>query len=133
MKNIKLKNKIKQTLESVDFILFATIFGSYANETERIDSDIDIAVAGKKVLSAKQFLDLKTHLTSTLHRDVDLIDLNKVSGLILKEALHSGEVILKRDVQIYARLIKKMIYNQEDMMPYFNRILKQRREQFLND
>ena len=51
---------------------------------------------------------------------------------ILKQALSKGVLVQNLDKALYARLIIRMLYNQADMMPYHYRILRERRERFLN-
>lgn len=123
-------NKIESVLAKFPEIVFCSVYGSYAHGKPNKLSDVDIAFAGKSMNSEK-FLELKKLLAIVLEKDIDLIDLNRCSGLILKEALCTGKIILNRQPALYADLIKKLIYNQTDMMPYYNRILKERRQAFL--
>ena len=125
-----LKKKIKDKLNSLPNIQFATVFGSYAKNCNRPGSDLDIAIAAYEVITDKQMLEIRVQLTIALDKDIDLIDLNTVNGLILCEALCEGEVILKKDTLLYAELIKKLIYDQTDTMRYYNNILRQRRENY---
>ena len=95
----------------------------------RADSDVDIAVAGAAPLSAEQKQRLREELEQSLQRDVDLIDLQSATGNILRQALH-GTCILCRNKTIRYHLQKRLIYDQEDMQPYRNRIMETRRKRF---
>ena len=130
--NELLKNKITEIISSMPKIQIATVFGSYAKGCNHADSDVDIAIAADKPIHHKKMMQIKTDLTVALDKDIDLIDLNAVNGLILKEALCSGNLILKKNTLIYANLIRKLIYYQMDMMPYYSRILKIRRENYFH-
>lgn len=121
-----LVTSIKQVLTEFPFIYFGTLFGSACSGRMTASSDVDIAVAGKEQLTVEQRLDLSSRLSQFLGREVDLIDLNQVSGLILEQALCRSVVIWNEEPEIYADLLKKLWYNQADMMPYIRRILDQR-------
>ena len=124
--------KIQTTLEGFPEIIFGNVFGSYASGKPTVNSDVDLSVAAYNKLSFTMLQELRQRLNDCLDRDIDLVDLNVVSGLILKEALTTGKVIINKDPELYSALMKKMLYNQADMMPYYNRILKERREEFIN-
>ena len=129
---LAIKQKVQAVLTEFPDIMFAVVFGSYASGKQTENSDVDISVAAYDVLSFEVLQDIRKKFTDCLDRDIDLIDLNAVSGLILKEALTTGKVVFNKDPELYAALMKKMLYNQADMMPYYNRILSERREEFLN-
>ena len=75
---------------------------------------------------------LKTTLIENLAeisgRPVDLIDLRVVSGPILQQVLTRGKLIYCSDRALYAELIRTMLFNQSDMIPYYDRILAERRK-----
>lgn len=130
MKNDLIKN-IEKVFAEFPEVFFCSVYGSYAKGSPGISSDVDIAFASES-MNPEKFLKLKKQLAINLGKEIDLIDLNRCSGLILKEILCSGLIVLNRKPAFYAELIKKMIYNQSDMMPYYNRILHERRKVFLN-
>jgi len=131
MKNL-LEQKIQYELSGFPEIVFAEVFGSYASGKQTSSSDVDISIAAYDELPFATLQEIRKKLNDILDRDIDLVDLNAVSGLILKEALTTGRIVINKDPELYAALMKKMLYNQADMMPYYNRILKERREEFLN-
>ncbi len=75
--------------------------------------------------------DLATELSIHLRREVDLIDMQQVSGPILEQALCRGELMKNSDPDLYARLLKKLWYEQADMLPYYRRVLEERSRQWL--
>ena len=97
-------------------VLFAILFGSAAKGRLTAQSDVDIAVAANKVLSVESRCDLAVALSCALGREVDLIDLQAVSGPILEQALCSGRILKNNDHDLYAGLMKRLWYNQADMM-----------------
>ena len=124
--------KIREVLSKYPGIHFVTIFGSAAHNRLSEQSDIDIAVAGDQILSYEARMDLYAALSRALCCEIDLVDLQSVNGLILKEALCNGEIVVNNSPAIYAFLLKKMWYNQADMMPYVKMILKKRCQRFVN-
>ncbi|MCK5852245.1 nucleotidyltransferase domain-containing protein [bacterium] len=127
-----IKNICNEELKSYSDILFCSVFGSYAVNKQKETSDIDIAVSGKQKLSAEQKYKITQKLSDKLKKQVDLIDLQAVSGSILHQALTKGMPVFIKSKELYAEIIKRMLYNQADMMPNYNMILKKRRERFLN-
>ena len=112
-------------------VLFATLFGSAAKGRLTAQSDVDISVAAIKILSAESRCNLAVALSCALGREVDLVDLQSVSGPILEQALCSGRILKNSDHDLYAGLIKRLWYNQADMMPYYQRIIEHRSKEWL--
>jgi hypothetical protein len=54
------------------------------------------------------------------------------TGPILKQALSKGIIVRSNDKPSYARLISRRLFAEADMMPNYNRILRERRERFVN-
>lgn len=131
MTQLDIIDTISTVLDGFVNITFATLFGSACSDRMTESSDIDIAVAAQKKLSVEQRVALSNSLSVALKHEVDLIDLNQVSGLILEQALCQSKIIIKKDQALYAELLKKLWYNQADMMPYVKRILMQRSEKWL--
>jgi predicted nucleotidyltransferase len=127
--NIK---ELKRVLRIVPKIHYATLFGSSIKNRLTAESDIDVAVAADRPLENKLYLQWVDSLNSVLSHPVDLIDLNRVSGPILKQALCTGIVVKKTSALHLAQLIKKMWYNQADMMPNSLMILKSHCERFID-
>ena len=63
---------------------------------------------------------------------MDLVDLNRISGVLLKQVLTKGKIIYRKSDDAVYRLLKRMIYNQSDFMPCYNRAVKRRIEEFVN-
>ena len=98
----------------------------------RADSDVDIALLFDYPLNAEQKMMLISQLESELQRAVDLVDLFALSGTILKQVLRKGRVLIQTKQGTRAELIRKMIYNQADMMPYVSRTLIERQRRFIH-
>jgi uncharacterized protein len=124
--------KAKSCIEEFDKIQLALIYGSFSKGQQKATSDIDVAVAGTHKLSMDEKLDVAQSVSKVFKREVDLVDLKTVSGLILQQALTQGKIILNRKPGIYAELLKKMWFNQADMMPNHRMILEKRRKRFFS-
>ncbi len=122
----------KEVLQPEPGLHLAILYGSAAKRRLREDSDVDIAVLFDHPLSAGQKMELISRLERRLQRDVDLVDLFSLNGTILKQVLCSGMVLLQTEPQARAGLTRRMIFNQEDMMPYVSRTLIERQRRFID-
>jgi len=111
----------------------AILYGSCAAGKMNQASDVDIAVAGAQRLSIAERARIAACLARRVQRDVDVIDLQAISGVLLHQALAHGTPVLVRNKPLYAALMKRMLFNQADVMPYYRRLLAARRTQFFND
>nr|BFD62724.1 hypothetical protein BdHM001_14050 [Bdellovibrio sp. HM001] len=105
-------------------------FGSYAKGHPRPDSDVDICLAEDRPINAEKKIEYINELTLLLRKEVDLLDLNTANGVILKESLHTAKWVHKETV-VFAQIMKRMLFDQADFQPYYQRILKAKRERFL--
>ena len=63
-------------------------------------------------------------------RPIDLVDLSTAPAPVLRQVLTTGVCTLKKDVNLYANLLRKLWYDQADIMPNYGMILRRRRERF---
>jgi predicted nucleotidyltransferase len=124
--------RVKEVLRAVPGLKLAILHGSAATGKMRADSDVDLALLFDHPLNAEQKMMLISHLESALHREVDLVDLFALSGTILKQVLRKGRVLIQNQPGARTELIRKMIYNQSDMMPYVTRTLIERQQRFIH-
>lgn len=131
--NNDLAKHIKSILAHFSEIELAILYGSAVSGTLRPDSDLDIGVAGPSLLTAESKSRLIEALALETGRPVDLIDLQTTYGTLLHQILTKGKVIYCTNHTLYAELIKRMLFNQSDMMPYYYRILEERRKKWINN
>jgi predicted nucleotidyltransferase len=124
--------KLREVLIRHQDIKLCIVFGSVAKDEYSPDSDLDVAVAAEQPLSADEFLELIEDFSAATNQKIDLLNLMAASGEILRQALSTGSVVQNLDKSLYARLISRMLFNQTDMMPYYDRTLRDRRKRFLN-
>jgi predicted nucleotidyltransferase len=127
-----MKTAILHVLEQFPEVQIAYVFGSAARDQLTSTSDIDVAVAAATKLPLETRLAVAMQLSKALHREVDVIDLQDVTGEILQQSLCEGLKLLQKDPGLSARLIQRLWFDQADMMPYRRRILAERRRRFLH-
>ncbi len=106
------------------------MFGSLASGRATPRSDLDLAVQADKPLDNV----LKTALIATLAeafgRPVDLVDLRKAGEPLLGQ-IFKGKRILGGSTD-YGNLLAKHLRDVADFLPYRDRILKARRDAWIN-
>jgi predicted nucleotidyltransferase len=125
--NASLESKLAALMRQHAKLRVALLFGSLAHGRERVDSDLDVAVAGLAPLTLEDRAQLIGELATLTGRPVDLIDLTTCDGPVRAEALSRGRLIHCTDRGLYADLIRRMLYDEADFMPYRRRILAERR------
>ncbi len=118
--------QLKEVLAHFPKIVLAVLFGSVALGSQRVDSDLDIAVAAKQALTTNEKIALIAALTDRTGQAIDLIDLNVVSEPLLGQIVRHGRRVLGRDT-MYGELISRHLFEQGDFMPYRTRLLAERR------
>jgi predicted nucleotidyltransferase len=123
---------LRTALKAFPAIRLCLVFGSMALGKSTSASDLDIAVAAEQPLAPETRLEVIEAVSGAVRHEVDLVDLMADTGPILKQALSQGTIVQNKDKLLYARLITRMLFTEADMMPYYHRILRERRERFLH-
>lgn len=113
-------------------VRLAILFGSLATGQGHRDSDVDLAIDAGQPLGIKAKMSLMTQLAECTGRSVDLIDLHTVGEPLLGQILKHGKRLLGED-GLYAELIKRHVFDEADFMPYYRRILKERRSAWITN
>ena len=121
---------IINALENFPGLHTVILFGSIASGKANMDSDLDLAVDFGKTMSAQQKIKLISNLAEATGRPIDLIDLASVGEPLLGQILQGGKRLIgsNRD---FAVLLSKHLGNEADFMPYYRRLLKQRRKAWI--
>jgi len=122
--------KSREVLAPEPGVKLALIYGSYATGKMRLGSDVDIAVLFERPLNVGQKIALVEQLENKLSLPIDLVDLFTTSGTVLRQILCKGQVLVKNDPAAMETLIRRMIYNQADVMPFVIRTLEERQKRF---
>ena len=126
---MNVSEKLLAVLRRHPEVQVAFLFGSMARGSEHRDSDLDVGIASTAPMSPDQKLLLSDDLAVEFGRPVDLVDLTTASPPVLRQAI-MGIRVLKRDTGVYAALLRKLWYDDADIMPNYNMILRTRRERF---
>jgi len=101
IKNINL-TKVKKFLQQEKRVIFAYLFGSFAQKKVRPFSDIDIALFLKRELTPEQIVAAKkeiySHLVDILGTDyLDLVILNQASLPLAARVLQSKKILVDKN------------------------------------
>ena len=121
---------MREVLAGFPELILALLFGSVAKGLQRIDSDLDIAVVAKQALTVDEKIVIISALAEKTGRPVDLVDLKVVGEPLLGQIVQHGRRLLGSDGE-YGRLISRHLFEQADFMPYRNRILAERRAEWI--
>ena len=126
-----IEESIGSALEKHPEVLCCYVYGSAADGRMRRGSDVDLAMASDHVLSAGEKQALCEDMAAVLGVDIDIVDLLNATGTILRNAMR-GRCVMCRAPDIKYRLIRKLVYDQEDLQPARRRMMESRREAFIH-
>lgn len=126
-----LRQQLLTALEPFDGIELAIVFGSGAEGRERADSDIDIAIQMPRPIDTSTTIALIESIALATGRAVDLIDL-RTSGEPLTGQIFKGVRLLGSDTT-YGERLSRHLADVADFLPLHNRLLKERREAWINN
>jgi uncharacterized protein len=92
------------------------LFGSAAKGTATAASDIDLAALFRQRPSTAEILDVREELGGWLARDVDLVDLDAASPILVMQVLRHGKILLDRNPIRRSRFVAAAPGNYEDLM-----------------
>jgi predicted nucleotidyltransferase len=110
----------KNILIEYDDIIFAYIFGSYAQGKIRKDSDIDIAIYLKSKLDVDMYLKIKMDLSEVTKREVDLVILNDATPLLKYEIYKNHILLFTRDETMESNYKVKTLFEYNDVKRYLD-------------
>ena len=127
---MKLSEKERQTI--VSFLVknldpyFIVLFGSACTNRMRTDSDVDIAFYGGRQSTGYELFIMKQDLAAILRRDVDLVDLDRVSTVFQAQIIGKGRLIYDNNKnlrqQFYILTLKKYARLNEERNEILKRI-----------
>lgn len=126
----ELAHQLRDILARYPQIELAFLFGSLASGKARPDSDLDLAVQAAQPLDVDTKMAMIGDLAEALGRPVDLIDLRLAGEPLLGQIL-KGQRILGTTT-LHGQLLAKHLRDVADFLPYRDRILKYRRDKWIN-
>ena len=124
--------KLREVLKQFPDIRLAALFGSIAHGTARPDSDIDVAVQADQPLTTDERIAITQALALAFGRPVDLVDLTTAGQPLLGQIVSTGLQVIGTRHQ-WGDLIYRNIMDNEDFVPYQQRILKGRRDAWMSN
>jgi predicted nucleotidyltransferase len=124
--------QVVEILKENPAILLAFAFGSVPRGAAGPSSDLDIAVLTSRTLSPEDRRMLIGRLAQASGRPVDLVDLSNADVIIMREVVRNGTHLFCRDERRYLDLLSRMVTDAEDFLPLRERLLKARREAWLD-
>ncbi len=114
--------------DKLDLIL---MFGSRVRANVRPESDMDIALYGRKILSETEKIQLTHELCNILRTDdIDLVDLRTASPLLKNEVFKNYKILLQRDPMLLYRLELANLHEMKELEILY-RIRRERLEGFV--
>lgn len=89
----KIKEIILNSIETEAILLF----GSYAREKERPDSDIDIAIKPIMEIDKTKLRELQNAIEEAIDTDIHLINLNTIEEDFRYDILITGKILYQKD------------------------------------
>ena len=73
------------------------LFGSAATGKDRRNSDLDLAIISKRIITSRERLKIETELSNRLRRDVDLVVFGQAPPLLQHQILKYGRLVSEND------------------------------------
>jgi len=112
-------------LNSID-VESIVLFGSYARNRERADSDIDIAIKPKKSLTKQELINLQNIIEERLDMDMHLINLNLIEDDFRYDILITGKELYVEDelsfIEYKLRAFNEYLELNEDRQIIINKL-----------
>jgi predicted nucleotidyltransferase len=118
--------RLQTLLEQQPNVELAFLYGSHAVQKATAESDLDIAIAATEALTLEERLALAEALSIEFQCEVDIVDLGSAHGALLQEILTRGICVVKRNLPLYEKLIKRMLMEKEDDSRIAARATKER-------
>jgi len=111
-------------------VRLAIAFGSVATGAAGAESDVDVAVWTDPEPTSERLRDPIRVIALETGRPVDLVDLRSAGVALRRGILRHGRTLVERDPSLRAQLIVRMLGDVEDLLPYVERIHRERRERW---
>jgi len=124
---------LKSYIEKESFIHLCILYGSAAKNNLTDRSDIDLAIGAEQGLSYEQCLSMSLEMTHMIGREVSVIDIDKMEGIILQEVLSKGITLKNAKPNYKAALISKMYDFSVDILPLQMMTMSKKIKEFLHE
>ena len=127
--------KVEGFLSSKDFIVFALLFGSFAEGKAMDTSDVDLGIYVERDISILEYGDLISQLQSLTGRRVDLIILNNLyeeNPRFAYQIISQGRLLFTKSENLWADYKRKVFlyyFDAEPMLKMINKSFSMRIEE----
>ncbi|MEE8441030.1 MAG: nucleotidyltransferase domain-containing protein, partial [Spirochaetia bacterium] len=111
----------------------AVLYGSVLTDRFADHSDVDVAIAGRLEFSYDELLAVSDTIGHEVGREVQVRDLRRLEGLILREVLLEGSVVKNGAPDFLGRRIADMLDFTEDWLPTLRAIQEANIRKFAYD
>ena len=119
--------ELANALLRVGGVQVAYLLGTGVRRALRFESDIDVGVASSNgPLDRPALRRIATEMTGATGRPADVIDLRLASVPILRAALVDGRRLFCLDRDLPLALLRRLVYETGDFLPYQRRLLERR-------
>ena len=125
-----MNERLTEILKAHPSIRLAILFGSRANHSHSPHSDIDLAIHANNAVTSDFKWQLISEIGGEFALPVDLVDLKTAGHPLLGEILQGKKLF--GDTGLHASYISKNLIDAADFLPLQQRILKERREKWIN-
>jgi predicted nucleotidyltransferase len=112
--------RCRDILLECENIVFAYIFGSFAQGNAGADSDIDVAIYLAAEIEIETYLDLKVRLAEGCKREVDLVILNEANPFLRYEIQRNNILLFSRDKTLETHYKVKTLFEYSDVKKYLD-------------
>ena len=90
-------NKVKEIILNSIEVEAIVLFGSYARNRERADSDIDVAIKPTTRIDKSKLLELQSDIEEAIDTDIHLINLDLIEEDFKYDILITGKTLYSKD------------------------------------
>ncbi|MDA3809741.1 MAG: nucleotidyltransferase domain-containing protein [Spirochaetaceae bacterium] len=126
-------SKILTPISEEDDLDLCILYGSAALDRLSLTSDIDIAVGSEKSLTNDFCMELSGKLSLLTDREVSIINIEKMEGVILQEVLVKGITLKNLKPAYKTRFLSKMYEYTEDILPFQMMGINKKVADFINE
>lgn len=106
--------KLKVFLDRDQNVVFALIFGSYAEGRQKKASDIDIGIYFVQPPEGIKLLTLINVLSELAGREVDVVVLNNAPPFLRHQIMKNRVILTIKDMAVYAKFREKTISDYDE-------------------
>lgn len=111
--------KIVEKAKNNPNIIALILFGSYAQNKQKPNSDIDIAIIRKKNTLPHQFEELNFQ-----SKEFDIVFFDRLPDMIKFNVFSKGKTLVVNDKKTYTAIRRKFLHAFRDNYPYYEKNMK---------